>query len=118
MTEEISTNEIALFVKVFCTTRTASRDFHKLLETTILMRLNDLKQDMKIMHQIGYNFELSGLCSMDTLKAFKKVYGWSMDTALRSEGRAYYEAYLANDGDKLYEAGITIGNACEGVPNP
>jgi hypothetical protein len=50
MTEEISTNEIALFVKVFCTTRTASRDFHKLLETTILMRLNDLKQDMKIMH--------------------------------------------------------------------
>ena len=50
MTEEISTNEIALIVKVFCTTRTASRDFHKLLETTILMRLNDLKQDMKIMH--------------------------------------------------------------------
>ena len=26
------------------------------------------------MHQIGYKFEESGLCSMDTLKAFKKVY--------------------------------------------
>jgi hypothetical protein len=36
-------NEIALIVKVFCTSRTASRDFHKLLETTILMRINDLK---------------------------------------------------------------------------
>ena len=26
------------------------------------------------MHQIGYSFEESGLCSMDTLKAFKKEY--------------------------------------------
>jgi len=61
-------------VKVFCTSRTASRDFHKLLETTILMRINDLRQDKNIMYQIGYKFEESGLCSMDTLKAFKKVY--------------------------------------------
>jgi len=26
------------------------------------------------MHQIGYSFESSGLCSMDTLKSFKKVF--------------------------------------------
>ncbi len=71
-TEEISIQEIALIVKVFCTSRVAGRDFHKLLETTILMRLGDLKQDMKIMYQIGYNFEESGLCSIDTLKALKK----------------------------------------------
>lgn len=60
--------------KVFCTTRTASRDFHKLLETTILMRMNDIRQDRQVMHAIGYKFEESGLCSMDTLKAFKKIY--------------------------------------------
>ena len=63
-------------------------------------------------------FNYSVMTQADADKAFKKVYGWSMDTALRSEGRAYYEAYLANDGDKLLSAGITIGNACEGVPNP
>jgi hypothetical protein len=27
---------------------------------------------MKIMYQIGYKFEESGLCSIDTLKALKK----------------------------------------------
>jgi hypothetical protein len=53
-TEEISIEEISLIVRVFCTTRTANRDFHKLLETTILMRLNDLKQDRNIMYNIGY----------------------------------------------------------------
>ena len=63
-------------------------------------------------------FNYSVMTQADADKAFKKVYGWSMDTALRSEGRAYYEAYLANDGDKLLAAGTTIGNACDGVPNP
>lgn len=43
MTEEITIQEIALITKVFCTTRTANRDFHKILETTILMRINDLR---------------------------------------------------------------------------
>lgn len=71
-TETIAPNEIALITKVFCKTRSASRDFHKLLETTILMRMGDLKNDMKILHSIGYSFEESGLCSLDTLKALKK----------------------------------------------
>jgi hypothetical protein len=38
------------------------------------MRLNDLKQDRNIMYNIGYQFESTGLCSLDALKAFKKVY--------------------------------------------
>lgn len=59
-------------VKVFCTTRTAHRDFHKLLETTILMRLEDLRKDLKLINTIGSSFEQSGLCSLDTLKALKK----------------------------------------------
>lgn len=42
-TDEITIEEIALITKVFCNTRTASRDFHKLLETTILMKLPELK---------------------------------------------------------------------------
>ena len=61
-----------MIVKVFCTTRTGSREFHKLLETTVLTRLEDLKKDMKILHSIGYKFEESGLCSLDTLKLLKK----------------------------------------------
>ena len=59
-------------VKVFCSTRTADRDFHKLLETTILMRMPDLRKDFKVLHAIGYKFEESGLCSLDTMKALKK----------------------------------------------
>ena len=59
-------------VNVFCETRTASRDFHKLLETVILMRLPDLKKDMKMLMAIGRKFEETGLCSLDTLKALKK----------------------------------------------
>lgn len=50
MTEEITIQEIALITKVFCTTRSAGRDFHKLLETTILMRMNDIRQDRQVMH--------------------------------------------------------------------
>merc|ERR1712228_348161 len=72
-TEKITPEEIALIVNVFCESRTASRDFHKLLETTILMRMNDLILDMKILHAIGRRFESTGLCSIDTLKALKKA---------------------------------------------
>jgi len=71
-TEEITPQEIVLMVNVFCSSRTASRDFHKLLETTILMRLNELKTDLKLIHAIGKKFEETGLCSLDTLKALKK----------------------------------------------
>ena len=71
-TKDISVEEIALITKVFCTTRTGSRDFHKLLETTVLQRLDDLKKNMDALYQIGYKFEESGLCSLDTLKILKK----------------------------------------------
>ena len=57
---------------MFCTTRTAGRDFHKLLETTILMRMPELRENLKLLHNIGLKFEESGLCSIDTLKALKK----------------------------------------------
>jgi len=50
----------------------APRDFHKLLETTILMRMPELRENFKILHSIGLQFEESGLCSIDTLKALKK----------------------------------------------
>ena len=72
LTQAISVEEIALIVKVFCTTRTASREFHKLLETTVLTRLEDLKKNMDVLYSIGYKFEESGLCSLDTLKILKK----------------------------------------------
>jgi len=61
-----------LIVKAFCASRTGTREFHKLLEMTILMRLPDLKQNMNILHNIGLQFEKSGLCALDTLKALKK----------------------------------------------
>lgn len=72
MTADISIEEIALITKVFCTTRTGSREFHKLLETTVLTRLEDIKKNMEVLHQIGFKFEESGLCSIDTLKILKK----------------------------------------------
>lgn len=70
--DEISLKELALIVKVFCTSRSAHRNFHKLLETTVLMRIPELRQDIKTMHAIGFQFESSGLCSLDTLKSLKK----------------------------------------------
>ena len=70
--EEVTLEEIALMVKVFCTTRSAHRDFHKLLETSILMRMPELRENLKILNAIGLKFEESGLCSIDTLKALKK----------------------------------------------
>jgi hypothetical protein len=48
--KEIPPDQIALITKVFCTTRSGSREFHKLLETTILTRLEDLKKDMNILY--------------------------------------------------------------------
>lgn len=69
---EIGLSELALIVKVFCKTRSASRDFHKMLESLILMKIPDLRKDLKTLHSIGTSFEESGLCSLDTLKALKK----------------------------------------------
>ena len=57
---------------VFCRSRAGTRDFHKLLETAVLARLDDLKKDPKILFAIGYEFESTGLCSLDTLKILKK----------------------------------------------
>ena len=70
--EDITIKELALVVKVFCTARTAHRNFHKLLETTILLRMPEIRGDLKTLHAIGYQFESSGLCSLDTMKALKK----------------------------------------------
>jgi hypothetical protein len=70
--KDISLEELVLIVKVFCTTRTGSREFHKLLETVVLQRLEDLKKNMELLYQIGFKFEESGLCSLDTLKILKK----------------------------------------------
>lgn len=67
--EELTLEELALIAKVFCTTRSAHRNFHKLLETNILMRMPELRKNLKILHSIGLVFEESGLCSIDTLKA-------------------------------------------------
>lgn len=50
MTKEITIDEIALITKVFCTTRTGTREFHKLLETTVLQRLEDLKKNMELLY--------------------------------------------------------------------
>lgn len=70
--DEISLEEVALMVKVFCTTRSAARDFHKMLEITILQRMPEMRLNLTILHAIGLKFEESGLCSIDTLKALKK----------------------------------------------
>ena len=72
-TTDVELEEIQLMTKVFCKSRVGTREFHKLLETTILTRLEDIKRDGKILHSIGYEFELSGLCSIDTLKILKKT---------------------------------------------
>ena len=47
-TEEIQPEELLLLIRVFCETRTGSRNFHKLLETTILTRLDDIKKTPKV----------------------------------------------------------------------
>ena len=36
------------------------------------MRMEELRKDLKVLHSIGFTFESSGLCSIDTIKALKK----------------------------------------------
>lgn len=59
--------------QVFTRTRVGSRDFHRLLETCMMTRIQELKANPKVLHSLGYELEKSGLCSLDTLKALKKV---------------------------------------------
>ena len=58
--------------QVYCRSRVGSREFHKLLEMTILTKLDELMKEPKILHSIGYEMENSGLCSLDTMKILKK----------------------------------------------
>ena len=71
-TENVTNEEIQLMAQVFCRSRVGSREFHKLLEMTILTKLDDLMKEPKILHSIGFEFENSGLCSLDTMKILKK----------------------------------------------
>lgn len=70
--ENVELEVLQLMAQVFCRSRSGSREFHKLFETTILMRLDELKKNSKVLYAIGYEFEKSGLCSLDTLKILKK----------------------------------------------
>lgn len=70
--ESVEPEEVQLMCQVFCRSRLGSRDLHKLLETVILTRLDDIKQKPKMLHSIGFELESSGLCSIDTLKILKK----------------------------------------------
>ena len=49
-TKEVTIEEITLITNVFCTTRSGTREFHKLLEMTILQRLEDLKKKIELMY--------------------------------------------------------------------
>ena len=71
--ENVELEVVQLITQVFCRSRVGSRDFHKLLETCILTRLQDIKRKPKMLHAIGLEFEQSGLCSLDTLKILKKT---------------------------------------------
>jgi len=70
--ESVELEVVQLMVQVFCRTRVGSRELHKLLETVILTRLDEVKSTPKMLHAIGYEFEKSGLVSLDTLKIMKK----------------------------------------------
>lgn len=71
-TQHVEIEELQLIAQVFCRSRVGSRDFHKLLETTILSRLGDIRAVPKVLFSIGLEFEKSGLCSLDTLNILKK----------------------------------------------
>mmetsp|Transcript_10015 Transcript_10015/g.16825 ORF Transcript_10015/g.16825 Transcript_10015/m.16825 type:complete len:196 (+) Transcript_10015:995-1582(+) len=71
--ENVELELIQLIAGVFCRTRVGSRDFHKLLETAVLTRLDELRKNVKILHAIGFEFESSGLCSLDTMRILKKA---------------------------------------------
>ena len=64
---------LQLMARVYCRTRAGSRDLHKMIDTTVLMRLEELKKNPKVLNAIGYEFESSGLCSLDVLKILKKA---------------------------------------------
>ena len=46
-----------MITKVYCRTRVGSRDFHKLLETCVLTKLDDVRKEPKMLHALGYEFE-------------------------------------------------------------
>lgn len=70
--ENVDMDVLQLMTKVYCRTRVGSREFHKLLETCILSKLDDIRKEPKMLHALGYEFESSGLCSIDFLKILKK----------------------------------------------
>ena len=41
--ENVDLEELQLMAQVFCRSRVGSREFHKLFETTILMKMDELK---------------------------------------------------------------------------
>jgi hypothetical protein len=51
--KDIPIEQLSLITSVFCSTRTGSREFHKLLETAVITRLDDLKKKMEILYAIG-----------------------------------------------------------------
>lgn len=57
--EEVELELVQLIAQVYCRTRHGSREFHKLLETCILMRIPDLRANSKVLHSIGYELESS-----------------------------------------------------------
>ena len=69
--EAASPEDLMIITQTFCKTRVGSRQFHKLLEATILMRLNDIAQNIQILRSIGYAFESTGLVNIDTLRVLK-----------------------------------------------
>ena len=70
--DSVEVEVIQLITKVFCRSRAGSRNMHKLLETVILTKIEEIRKAPKILHAIGYEFETSGLCSLDVLKVLKK----------------------------------------------
>jgi len=59
-TDEITIEEIAMIVNVYTTTRACGREFQKLMEFTVLKRIDDLRSNLKMFHFIGAKFEQSG----------------------------------------------------------
>ena len=70
--ENLDLDVLQLITKVYCRTRVGSREFHKLLEMAVLSKLDEIKKESKMLHSLGYEFESSGLCSIDVLKILKK----------------------------------------------
>ena len=71
MTNEIDIKEIAMIVNVYTTTRACSREFQKLMEFTVLQRIDDLRANVELYHFVGAKFERSGFCSIDTMRTLK-----------------------------------------------